>query len=868
MRRHVGVWVVVLVALAASGLPAGAGAQSGGASHRLVYTTHVERQAAADGRPPTHPAVATAAADASNARVVSPPGVHAEMPTASPDGRWIVYTAYEGPQSWLYVIPAAGGEARLVAEDAASAAWSADGSMLGYVSGIGQERELVVVEVEHGTADVSFGRALLRMPVDGYAYRPSFSPSGDAVTFMVAPAGDPNHMELWLATIDGSTQRMLSPGLQPEATIHAQSWSPDGSWIAFLAAEPSGPSEPGMPHVHLVKPDGTGLRRLSTQTCNYDDSMAWEPYGRFLAVVPACSGIQLVSVDGTLINTVATEQVDRGANGVVFSPDGTTLYAGVQTRSDEHRLLEIPLNGAEVRTLQPAHPADGYWLELLGPLHRPSSPPPMPPAAPDEPEPERWYQPPGSPRRGDLTHACPRDRVPATAFRDVAEKTRMRLAIDCAVWWRLAAGQSRRQFAPAAGLTRGQLATLLSGVLEMGGEQSQGRADYFDDDNESVHEENINHLREAGVLHGQGRRFEPDRLVNREQVASQIVAAFELVTDRSLPESPGNRFDDDDGSVHEANINRAFDADLVRAVAPRQFAPAAAQRRDDAADSMVRIIDALVAMGRLYQPTYGEARVKRVVDGDTFIADVHRDNGAISKGVRIRMAGINAPERGTCGAAEATATLRHGLGQRRVRVSSKHASVGRYERPIRFVHVYVDGWIDISWEMLRLGHALWMPHRAEPARQRSFNRMAQRSAAAEIGIWDPRACGFGPQQDARLRVRVRPDPAGPDRKNLNGEIVRIRNVGSSTVRLAGWSLRNASLQPAYHFAEGTRVPPGATLKLHVGAGHDRALRKFWGARRPIFKNPNASGSRGDGAYLHDPHGDLRFHHIYPCLVDC
>jgi hypothetical protein len=50
--------------------------------------------------------------------------------------------------------------------------------------------------------------------------------------------------------------------------------------------------------------------------------------------------------------------------------------------------------------------------------------------------------------------------------------------------------------------------------------------------------------------------------------------------------------------------------------------------------------------------------------------------------------------------------------------------------------------------------------------------------------------------------------------------------------------------------------------VHVGRGHNRSGVFYWGLRNQIFQNI------GDGAYLFDPHGDLRQYMVYPCAVAC
>lgn len=87
--------------------------------------------------------------------------------------------------------------------------------------------------------------------------------------------------------------------------------------------------------------------------------------------------------------------------------------------------------------------------------------------------------------------------------------------------------------------------------------------------------------------------------------------------------------------------------------------------------------------------------VTHVVDGDTI---------DVTGGVRVRLIGIDTPERGACGATEATAALRALVdGRRVVLVPGARDDVDRYGRLLRYVEV--DG-VDVNLEMLRQGRAV------------------------------------------------------------------------------------------------------------------------------------------------------------------
>ena len=140
-----------------------------------------------------------------------------------------------------------------------------------------------------------------------------------------------------------------------------------------------------------------------------------------------------------------------------------------------------------------------------------------------------------------------------------------------------------RRFCPSSPLTRGQMATLLAGVLGL----PPAPADHFVDDAGNVHEPAINQLAEAGVTRGTSRsRFSPSSPVTRAQIASLLAAALEL-------QAPApDRFTDDGGSVHEASIDVLAAAGVVAGCSPdgRRFCPGLALRRDQMASMLHAII--------------------------------------------------------------------------------------------------------------------------------------------------------------------------------------------------------------------------------------------------------------------------------------
>jgi 2-keto-3-deoxy-6-phosphogluconate aldolase len=92
--------------------------------------------------------------------------------------------------------------------------------------------------------------------------------------------------------------------------------------------------------------------------------------------------------------------------------------------------------------------------------------------------------------------------------------------------------------------------------------------DYFTDDEGSVHENNINRLRAAGITAGcGGTRFCPDGIVTRGQMATFLVRGFDLSNTST------DYFTDDEGSVHENNINRLRAAGITTGCGGTNFCP-------------------------------------------------------------------------------------------------------------------------------------------------------------------------------------------------------------------------------------------------------------------------------------------------------
>jgi endonuclease YncB( thermonuclease family) len=262
--------------------------------------------------------------------------------------------------------------------------------------------------------------------------------------------------------------------------------------------------------------------------------------------------------------------------------------------------------------------------------------------------------------------------------------------------------------------------------------------------------------------------------------------------------------------------------------------------------------------------TIKKAKVKAARDGDTVRVAIKKGK-RFGKPQNIDIAGIQAMEmskrKQECHAEEARDRLRSLVLNKKVRLSS--LTNGR-DRSIAFKR---GGWRDVGSLLVAEGHALWAPDAREWAWNNTYARLSQFAARSGDGIWDTDFCGAGPS--APLKLKVKWDAEGGDGSNPNGEFVRVTNVDPvNAVSLARWWVRDSS-QRRFKFPAGTVVPPGGSIVLRVGNGSSGGGTFHWGQGRPVFENATG-GSKGigDGAYLFDPQGDLRFWQVYPCRVGC
>ena len=113
------------------------------------------------------------------------------------------------------------------------------------------------------------------------------------------------------------------------------------------------------------------------------------------------------------------------------------------------------------------------------------------------------------------------------------------------------------RYCPNATVTRGEMAAFLSRTLNL----PAATVDHFTDDNGSLFEIDINALAAAGITTGcnpEQTRFCPDASVTRAEMASFLARS------QDLPDPVGDYFIDDNGSIHQRDINAIAERGITR----------------------------------------------------------------------------------------------------------------------------------------------------------------------------------------------------------------------------------------------------------------------------------------------------------------
>ena len=146
-------------------------------------------------------------------------------------------------------------------------------------------------------------------------------------------------------------------------------------------------------------------------------------------------------------------------------------------------------------------------------------------------------------------------------------------------------------------------------------------------------------------------------------------------------------------------------------------------------------------------------QVTRIVDGDTI------DVRVSSRIERVRLIGIDAPERGACYSTQATVGLRGLVFKKRVRLQGDRSQTRRDRYGRLLAYVTLGNGSDVGRRLLQQGLATVYETRPPFARRSSYLAESSRASGAGTGLWS--GCGSPPAPIA-APPQAKCDPSYPD----------------------------------------------------------------------------------------------------------
>ena len=279
-------------------------------------------------------------------RLTSPPANVSgdSCPTFSPDGQSLAFIRGTSDNTAdLYVMPAAGGEAKQLIADGrlrrfydqgviGGLAWTEDSKAIIYSSEAGGSPSLWKVSAFGGTPE--------RLSVGGLdTFYPSIARKGNRLAFTQIHGGTP----VYLMEVPNPTRPPSVPVrlIASTRSNHTPQFSPDGEKIAF-ASDSSGTDE-----IWICDRDGTNLIQLTNFGGPIVGSPRWSPDGKQIVFDVHTSNVDhlyVISVEGGSPQRVTTETLDESVP--TWSRDGKWIYF-CSNRSGDQQLWKIPTAGGQ-----------------------------------------------------------------------------------------------------------------------------------------------------------------------------------------------------------------------------------------------------------------------------------------------------------------------------------------------------------------------------------------------------------------------------------------------------------------------------------------------------------------------------------------
>lgn len=208
--------------------------------------------------------------------------------------------------------------------------------------------------------DREIERVVTAMAKVGASGSASFSPDGKRLAFVSGLSGT---NQVWLIDAQGGWPEQITSF---DGNVANAQWSPDGQWIAFHFVPTGG----GGQQIYLIRPDGTGERRLTDGGDDQNFLDGWSPDSRYVMI--ASDRRDGKSIDAFVYDLKKSELRLIAATPeleelVRISPDGKHGLLFHEGGRGDNDFFLINLETGEKRLLTPHTPPSSFEFGAFSP---------------------------------------------------------------------------------------------------------------------------------------------------------------------------------------------------------------------------------------------------------------------------------------------------------------------------------------------------------------------------------------------------------------------------------------------------------------------------------------------------------------------
>ncbi|MBU2632714.1 thermonuclease family protein, partial [Patescibacteria group bacterium] len=238
-----------------------------------------------------------------------------------------------------------------------------------------------------------------------------------------------------------------------------------------------------------------------------------------------------------------------------------------------------------------------------------------------------------------------------------------------------------------------------------------------------------------------------------------------------------------------------------------------------------------------------DLEILEVIDGDTVV---------LQSGEKIRLLGINTPEKDEPFSNEATQKTKELVLNKKIRMELDIEQKDRYGRTLAYV--FTEAFF-VNEELVKAGYAVSQTIPPNVKYQDKILNAERSSRSNCLGMWKDLCF----KKDDCIKISgLNPNAKGNDNLNKNGEWVKIANSCSKEISMNDWVLRDSSASNRYVF-KNFSLKSNKFVKIYSGCGLDSESELYWIC--PEQKNA-VWNNDGDHAFLNNSSGELISDFLY------